>query len=105
MRGVRGSGRAGAFGEGFVKRAAFEGGVVGAGVIGGDGGQVRSVLGLRLLRGCGWSYTWDESGREVGGSGCSRGRRLGKTRIDVFIVVSGVITAVVSGRSGGKLSR
>ena len=103
MRGVRGGGRAGAFGEGFVKRAAFKGGVVGAEVIGGDGGQVRSVLGLRL-KGCGWSYAWDESGREVGGSGRSGGRRLGKTRIDVFIVVSGVITVVVSGRSGGKLS-
>ena len=104
MRGVRGGGRAGAFGEGFVGQVAFEDGVVGAEVIGGDGGKVRSVLGSRLLRGCGWSYAWDESRREVGGSGCSRGGRLGKTRIDVFIVVSGVITAVVSGRSGGKLS-
>jgi hypothetical protein len=72
-------------------------------MIGGDGGQVRSVLELRL-RGCGWSYAWDESRREVGGSRYCRGRRLGKTRIDVFIVVSGVIMAVVSGRSGGKLS-
>lgn len=104
MRGVRGSGRAGALGEGFVGRVAFGDGVAGAKMIGGDGGQVRSVLGLRLLRGCGWSYAWDESRREVGGSRYCRGRRLGKTRIDVFIVVSGVITVVVSGRSGGKLS-
>ena len=73
-------------------------------MISGDGGEVRSVLGLRLLRGCGWSYARDESGREVGGSGCSRRRRLGKTRIDVFIVVSGVITTMVSGGSGRKLS-
>jgi len=53
VRGVRGGGRARAFGEGFVGRVAFGDGVAGAKVIGGDGGRVRSVLGLQLLRGCG----------------------------------------------------